>query len=68
VTAERQSSGIEYDGDSAGIWVDAGIYLAVTTHLSIGAELRYSWAEVDLGPERLNTGGLTAGALVGFRW
>lgn len=68
VTAERQSSGIEYDGASAGLWVDAGIYLGVTTHFNIGAELRYTWAEVDLGPERLNTGGITAGALVGFRW
>lgn len=28
----------------------------------------YSWAEVDLGPERINTGGVTAGALFGFRW
>lgn len=68
VAAERQSLGIEYDGDGAGLWLDAGISLAVTTHFNVGAELRYSWAEVDLGPERINTGGVTAGALFGFRW
>ena len=67
-TAERQSLGIEYDGDGVGLWLDAGISLAVTAHFNIGAELRYSWAEVDLGPERINTGGVTAGALLGFRW
>lgn len=68
VSAERQSLGIEYDGDSAGFWVDAGVHLAVTTHFNVGADFRYSWSEVDLGPERLSTGGLTAAALVGFRW
>ena len=68
MTAERQSLGIEYDGDGVGFWLDAGIYLAVTTHFNVGVELRYSWAEVDLGPERINTGGVMAGALFGFRW
>ena len=68
MTAERQSLGIEYDGDGVGLWLDTGINLAVTTHFNVGVELRYSWAEVDLGPERINTGGVTAGALLGFRW
>lgn len=68
VAAERQSLGIEDDGDGVGVWLDAGINLALTTHFNIGVELRYSFAEVDLGPERINTGGITAGALFGFRW
>ena len=68
VTAERQSLGIELDGDGVGLWLDTGINLAVTTHFNVGVELRYSWAEVDLGPERINTGRVTAGALLGFRW
>lgn len=66
--AERQILGTEYDGDGVGLWLDAGISLAVTSHFNVGVELRYSWAEVDLGPERINTGGVTAGALFGFRW
>jgi hypothetical protein len=68
VSVERQSLGIEFDGDGVGLWLDAGINLAVTTRFNVGVELRYSWAEVDLGPERINTGRVTAGALLGFRW
>jgi len=68
VSAEMQALGVEDDDDGVGIWLDAGISLALWEHFHLGVEARYSVAEVTLlGEDRLAGGGSVA-ALAGFRW
>ena len=63
------------DGDAGfGFWGGAGIFFRLGSHFNIGADLRYSSADVDFDfgngavVQNVNAGGFSYGLLLGFGW
>ena len=69
-TLENEIAGLTIDDDdtTVGAWVGVGAYYAVTPHLNLGVDLRYSKAEVTLFDKDREAGGLNAGITIGYHW
>jgi len=67
---EYESAGVTVDDDdtAVGVWIGAGAYYAVTPHFSLGLDVRYSKAEVNLFDMDRKAGGLNAGLTIGYHW
>nr|WP_075518757.1 outer membrane beta-barrel protein [Moritella viscosa]SHN99315.1 Putative uncharacterized protein [Moritella viscosa] len=66
----KQSDGTykdEHDRD-VGLWIGGGLVWKPWKHFNIGADIRYSHAEIDLFGKELNAGGLHTGLTAGFNW
>lgn len=48
--------------------MDGGVYFTVAQHFNIGAEVRYSMADVDIAGVDADAGGLHVGLLLGYHW
>ena len=56
------------DDQSTGYWVGTGAYVQVSEHINVGADLRYSEAEVSLFNENREAGGVNFGVSAGYHW
>ena len=56
------------DDTGVGVWLEGGAYVTLSEHFNIGAEARWSKAEVTLFNVDGEAGGFHIGALLGFRW
>jgi len=57
------------DANGFGIWVNAGISYLLTERITIGGDIRYSWAEMAIfGLTDVNGGGLHAALTIGLRF
>jgi hypothetical protein len=56
------------DDTGVGVWFEGGAYVTLGEHFNIGAEARWSKAEVTLFDVSGEAGGFHVGALLGFRW
>lgn len=56
------------DDKGTGAWIGGGVDIALAEHLTLGAELRYSQAEVSLFGADVEAGGLYSGLSLGTRW
>lgn len=57
------------DSDSSmGLWIEWGVYWAVTEHLNLGFDMRFSDAEIELFGVEGEAGGGHFGALIGYHW
>jgi len=56
------------DDTGVGVWFDGGVYFTLTEHFNIGADVRWSKAEVTLFNIDGEAGGWHVGALIGFHW
>jgi hypothetical protein len=56
------------DDTGVGVWLEGGAYVTLGEHFNIGAEARWSKAEVTLFDVSGEAGGFHVGALLGFRW
>lgn len=59
---------VDDDDTVVGAWVGVGTYFAVTPHINLGLDIRYSKAEVTLFDKDLEAGGLNAGITAGYHW
>ena len=55
------------DGDTSG-WIGTGAYVYVTDAITIGADLRYSKAKVELNDKSVDASGTMAGITLGYHW
>jgi opacity protein-like surface antigen len=51
-----------------GAWGGAGVCWNLSDHWHLGAEVQYSWGEVDLFDERVDAGGFHVLAMFGYHW
>jgi len=51
-----------------GIWLDGGIMITLREHLNFGVSAAYSTAEVNVGTDRVDVGGVHLLAFVGAHW
>jgi hypothetical protein len=58
----------EESDTTAGAWVGGGLYWNFATHWHVGAEVQYSWGELNFFGTRLNAGGVHALAMFGYHW
>ena len=56
------------DDTGVGVWLEGGAYVTLGQHFNIGAEARWSKAEVTLFNVDGEAGGFHVGALLGFHW
>jgi hypothetical protein len=57
------------DTDSGvGIWLGGGVYFTLGEHFNLGAEIKYSDADVTLFDVNGNAGGTHYGLLTGYHW
>lgn len=56
------------DDTAAGAWIGTGLYARITEHFQLGADLRYSEAEVTVFGADRKAGGLHAGVTAGYHW
>ena len=59
---------ISDDDTGVGVWFDAGAYVTLNRHFNIGADVRWSKAEVTLFNVDGEAGGWHFGMLLGFHW
>jgi opacity protein-like surface antigen len=59
---------IDDDDTVVGAWIGVGAYYAVTPHINLGMDVRYSKAEVTLFDKDRETGGFNAGITLGYHW
>jgi len=59
---------VSEDDTGVGVWLEGGAYVTLSEHFNIGAEARWSKAEVTLFNVDGEAGGFHIGALLGFRW
>lgn len=66
---EEKASGSETEEDhGVGYWVNGGVDFSVTQNVTLGIDVRYSAAEVELYDETLDINSTSAGATLGYRW
>ena len=70
VDTEGTALGITVSDDDWGLgfWIGGGAYVTLAKHFNLGAQVRYSWAKVELFDEKFQAGGWHLGGLVGFHW
>ncbi|MDY6845244.1 MAG: hypothetical protein SVW57_14290, partial [Thermodesulfobacteriota bacterium] len=62
---------ISYDDElknGIGGWVGVGVYVALSKHLDVGLEGRWSYAKIDVFGMKLDTGGIHFNLLVGYHF
>jgi hypothetical protein len=61
-----------FEDNDYGLWIEGGVMWRVGKRANLGLDLRYSWAEGKFTrngvPADVKTGGVHAGAIVGFGW
>lgn len=67
-SSTRNNTVTKYDDTAIGSWVGIGSYYAVTRNFQLGADLRYSRAEVTLNGEDREAGGRHAAISAGYHW
>jgi opacity protein-like surface antigen len=69
-TSTQVSTGIQgSDSDTGfGIWFGGGLYFTIGEHFNIGADARYSTADVTLFDLDVDAGGAQIGLLLGYHW
>jgi len=69
IEGEAEFEGIDPEDDSnIGGWASASIYRPAADVINVGAMIRYSYAEIDLGDEKLNGGGFYYGIMAGLNF
>ncbi len=68
VEAYGYGTKIDDDDSAFGLWIDGGVYWTVSEHFNIGADIRFSNAEVTLFGADLEAGGSHFGLLAGYHW
>jgi opacity protein-like surface antigen len=70
ITSTQVSTGIQgSDGDTGiGIWFGGGLYFTIAERFNIGADARYSTADVTLAGIDVDAGGGQIGLLLGYHW
>ena len=68
--AEASALGIRVSDDDFGFgfWIGGGAYVTLAEHFNIGAQVRYSWAELELFDVDVAAGGWHVGGLIGYHW
>lgn len=56
------------DDSDQGYWIGTGTYYRVSENLNLGLDVRYSEAQVRLGGDEREAGGVLAGLGVGYHW
>lgn len=56
------------DDTGFGFWLDGGVYFTLAQHFNIGAEIRYSKADITIAGVDGDAGGLHFGLLLGYHW
>ncbi len=56
------------EDSSTGIWLNGGIYWALSPSFNLGLDLRYSQAEVTLFDVNTEVGGTHVGVILGYHW
>jgi len=65
---DRDDVSLNVEDEAFGLWVDCGMTWRVASKWSVGLELRYSHAQVDLFDDDLDAGGVHLGILAGRDW
>jgi len=58
----------EEEGMDSGLWLNSGVDFLVNDNITIGIDLRYSSAEVELYGQSVELNAFTTGASLGYRW
>lgn len=58
----------EVEDMAAGLWLNGGLDLLATDHLTAGVDLRYATAEVELNEQAIELDSVAAGISLGYRW
>jgi len=68
VNVEKITGDKKLEDDNVGAWAGIGTYWNVTERFVVGADLRYTNADVKLAGKKVDAGGLNAGISVGLSW
>ena len=68
VHAEFHADDVIDDDNATGIWINGGVYWALTENINLGLDLRYSQADVTLYGVEGKAGGNHAGVVLGYHW
>lgn len=69
IQKNQNSSGKEeFDDNDVSGWIGTGAYIYVTDSVTVGADIRYSKANVELNNQSVNASGTMAGLTVGYSW
>jgi len=63
-----EGSHIDGSDTGVGVWVNGGFYFTLLQHFNIGAQVRYSTADVKIQGEKVDAGGTMAGLMLGYHW
>lgn len=58
----------EFDDHDVSGWIGTGAYVYVTNSVTVGADLRYSKANVELNEASVDASGTMAGLTLGYHW
>lgn len=60
--------GYEIGGGTLGAWAEGGVYWELERHFNIGAEVLWSWAEINVLGVTANPGGFHFEMIFGYHW
>jgi len=58
----------ENEDMDTGFWLNGGVDYSVTDHITVGVDLRYATANVELYDESVELNALSTGVSLGYRW
>lgn len=68
IEAESETPRVTHTDSGLGFWLNAGAYLHLTNHFSLGIDYRHSRAEVTLAGADVEAGGDHVGLTAGYHW
>jgi opacity protein-like surface antigen len=68
VSASAMGVRVSEDDSAVGMWANAGVYFTIADHFNIGAQVRWSYAEIDIYGVDGDAGGFHLLGMAGFHW
>jgi hypothetical protein len=68
VDVEKTVDNNKQKKDDVGAWAGIGVYWNITERFTLGADMRYTKAEVKLAGQKVDAGGLNTGISLGLNW